>query len=180
MSGLNNDRIMNLTDNGLNLNYQPYKYTDYNECHSAHDSDMHNHFTNIFPDSKYYSGNVFSTSSKPLTPGISFIHLNARSLNFNFREIDDYLSSLNYKFDIIAISETWVSEPEQNKFNINGYDVYHTARKNNRGGGVALYVKQELECKFLSYKSSVVDDLFECCTIESLLSGHRNIIVSCI
>ena len=87
---------------------------------------------------------------------------------------------INYKFDIIAISETWVSEPEQNKFNINGYDVYHTARKNKRGGGVALYVKQELECKFLSYKSSVVDDLIECCTIEILLSGHRNIIVSCI
>ena len=101
-------------------------------------------------------------------------------MNSNFREIDDYLSSLNYKFDIIAISETWVSEPEHNKFNINGYDVYHTARKNKRGGGVALYVKQELECKFLSYKSSVVDDLFECCTIEILLSGHRNSIVSCI
>ena len=180
MAVLNNDQIMNLTDNGLNLNYQPYKYTDYNECNSAHDSDMHNHFTNIFPDTKYYSGHVFNTSSKPLTPGISFIHLNARSLNSNFREIDDYLSSLNYKFDIIAISETWVSEPEHNKFNINGYDVYHTNRKNMRGGGVALYVKQELACKFLSCKSLVVDDLFECCPLEILISGHRNIIVSCI
>ena len=180
MAVLNNDQIMNLTDNGLNLNYQPYKYTDYNECNSAHDSDMHNHFTNIFPDTKYYSGHVFNTSRKPLTPGISFIHLNARSLSSNFREIDDYLSSLNYQFDIIAISETWVSEPEHNKFNINGYDVYHTNRKNKRGGGVALYVKQELACKFLSCKSLVVDDLFECCTLEILISGHRNIIVSCI
>ena len=139
-------------DNGHNLNYQPYKYSDYNDCNSAHDSDKNNLFTNIFPDSKYYSGNVFSTSSKSLAPGISFIHLNARSLNSNFKEIDHYLSSLNYKFDIIAISETWVSEPEQNKFNINGYDVYHTTRKNKRGGGVALYVKQELACKFLSCK----------------------------
>ena len=180
MAVLNNDQIMNLTDNGNNLNYQPYKYTNYNKCNSAHDSDMHNHFTNIFPDTKYYSGHVLNTSSKPLTPGISFIHLNARSLNSNFREIDDYLSSLNYKFDIIAISETWVSEPEHNKFNINGYDVYHTNRKNKRGGGVALYVKQELACKFLSCKSLVVDDLFECCTLEILISGHRNIIVSCI
>ena len=106
--------------------------------------------------------------------------MNARSLNSNFREIDDYLSSLNYQFDIIAISETWVSEPEHNKFNINGYDVYHTNRKNKRGGGVALYVKQELACKFLSCESLVVDDLFECCTLEILISGHRNIIVSCI
>ena len=135
MAVLNNDQIMNLTDKSLNLNYQPYN-TNYNECNSAHDSDMHIHLTNIFPDTKYYSGHVFNTSSKPLTPGISFIHLNARSLNSNFREIDDYLSSLNYKFDIIAISETWVSEPEHNKFNINGYDVYHTNRKNKRCGSL--------------------------------------------
>ena len=94
MSVLNNDRIMNLTDNGFNINYQPYRYNDYNECNSAHDSDMYNHFTNTFPDSKYYPENVFSTSS--ITPGISFIHLNACSLNSNLREIDDYLSSLNY------------------------------------------------------------------------------------
>ena len=116
MSVLNNDRIMNLTDNGLNVNYQftnvnyqftnvnyqftnvnyqftnvnyqftnvnyqftnvnyqftNVKYTDYNECNSAYESDMPNHFTNIFPDSKYYLGNVFSTSSKPLTPGIFY------------------------------------------------------------------------------------------------------------
>ena len=65
MSVLNNDRIINLTDNGLNLNYQPYKYTDYNECNSAHDSDMNNHFTNIFPDSKYYSGNVLVHRANP-------------------------------------------------------------------------------------------------------------------
>ena len=45
---------------------------------------------------------------------------------------------------------------------------------------MAVYVKQELECKFLSYKSLGVDDLFECCTIDIVLSGHRNIIVSCI
>ena len=73
-----------------------------------------------------------------------------------------------------------MSEPEQNKFNISGYDVYHTARKNKRGGGVALYAKQELACTFLSCKSLVVDYLFECCSIEILLSGHINIIVSCI
>ena len=46
---------------------------------------------------------------------------------------------------------------------------------------MALYVKQELACKLLYCKSLVVDDLFECCTIDILLSGHRNIIaVSCI
>ena len=45
---------------------------------------------------------------------------------------------------------------------------------------MAVYVKQELACKFLSCKWLVVDDLFECCSIEILVSGHSNIIVSCI
>ena len=45
---------------------------------------------------------------------------------------------------------------------------------------MALYVKQELACTFLSCKPLVVDDLLECCSIEMLLSGHRNVIVSCI
>ena len=45
---------------------------------------------------------------------------------------------------------------------------------------MALSVKQELACTFLSCKSLVVDDLFECCPLDILISGHRNIIVSCI
>ena len=45
---------------------------------------------------------------------------------------------------------------------------------------MTLYVKQELACKFLSCKSLVVDYLFECCSIEFLVSGHKNITVSCI
>ena len=73
-----------------------------------------------------------------------------------------------------------MSEPEETKLNINGYDVYHTARKNMGGRSVALYVKQELVGKFLLCKSLDVDVLFECCSIVIVLSGHRNIIVSCI
>ena len=40
--------------------------------------------------------------------------------------------------------------------------------------------EKELACTVLSCKSLVVNDLFECCTLEILISGHRNIIVSCI
>ena len=69
-----------------------------------------------------------------------------------------------------------MSEPEQNEFNINGYDVNHTTRKNKRVGGVALYVKQELACKCLSCKSLVVDDLFECCSIEIWFLGIETLL----
>ena len=67
-----------------------------------------------------------------------------------------------------------------NNFNIPGYDAYHIVRNNKKGRGVACYVKQELTSKCLTSKSVVVDDVFECTTIEIQVSGYRNIIVSCI
>ena len=97
-------------------------------------------------------------------PGVSFIHFNARSLNCNFRQIEDYLKTLDYAFDVIAVSETWMGH-NSNNFNIHGYDAYHIVRNNKKGGGVACYVKQELTSKCLTSKSMVVDDVFECTTI---------------
>ena len=53
------------------------------------------------------------------------------------------------KFDIIALTETWldmsgkVFNPE---VKIDGYTLFHKDRENRRGGGVALYVRDTLQC----------------------------------
>ena len=70
-----------------------------------------------------------------------------------------------------------------NKLLRHGYDAFHTVRNNKRGGGVALYVSivtQELACKLLYCKSFVVNDILECVTIEILLAGQKNVIVTCV
>ena len=128
--------------------YQPYRYTKYNVCDDSCESDLNDHFGEIFPDCKYHSVNEFNTCNRnPLClPGEYFIHLNARSLNSNFRQIEFYLKSLDYTFDVIAVSETWMSH-NSNNFNIPGYDAYHIVREHKKGGGVACYVKQELTSK---------------------------------
>ena len=89
-----------------------------------------------------------------------------------------YLTSLNFSFDIIAISETWVNQNSINNFNIQGYDVYHIMRQTKKGGGVACYVKHELDCKFIAHKSFDVVDIFECVTLELGVPGQKNVIVS--
>ena len=50
-----------------------------------------------FQIAKYHSANEFNTCNinPKCLPGVSFIHLNARSLNCNFRQIEDYLKSLD-------------------------------------------------------------------------------------
>ena len=65
-----------------------------------------------------------------------------------------------------------------NNFNFHGYDAYHIVRNNKKGGGVACNVKQELTSKCLFSKSMVVDDVFECTTIEIQVSGNTHFIVS--
>ena len=93
--------------------------------------------------------------------------------------MSDVYWDVDYTFDVIAVSETWMSH-NSNNFNIPGYDAYHIVRENKKGGGVACYVKQELTSMGLTSKSMVVDDVFECTTIEIQVSGYSNIIVSCI
>ena len=69
---------------------------------------------------------------------MSFTHFNARSLKTNFHKIKDYILELNVKFDIIAITETWIETSLINDFNLNNYDAFHITRGTRRGGGVAI------------------------------------------
>ena len=43
------------------------------------------------------------------------------------------------------------------------------------GGGIAVYVNSDFTCKYLPLQSTVVDEL-----LESISSGHTNIIIICL
>ena len=131
--------------------YQPYIYTEYNVCDDTCESDLNDNFAKIFPDCKYHSANEFNTCNRnpKCLPGVYFINLNVRNLYCNPRQHECYLKFLDYTFDVIAVSETWMSH-HFNNFNIHGYDAYHIVRDNKKGGGVACYVKQELTSKSLT------------------------------
>ena len=180
---LNSSELLHECDlNSTCLSYQPYRYADYNVCDAMHDVDpVNNHYNYIFPNCKYYSCQDFTASfGNYMKNGLSFIHFNARSLNSNFKYISNFLSELNIKFDLITISETWSNTHTIDDYDLKGYDVCHKVRNNKKGGGVACYVNKELASKYIHHKSIVVDNLLECITIEIMISGHKNVIVSCL
>ena len=76
--------------------------------------------------------------------GLSIIHFNAMSLNANFVKIYDYLIGLSLNFDLIAISETWIQSDSIAEFQINGYELFSVRRETKGGGGIVLYVKQDI------------------------------------
>ena len=131
-------------------------------------------------ESKYYNEELLckTLSNKK---GLSVIHFNIRSLNTNFQALDLYLSQLEVKFDIIAITETWFSQSTAaNVFNIKGYELKYVSRNVGRGGGVALYVNSSLKCKTIENKCICVDGNFECITVELSVNGSKNIILACV
>ena len=62
--------------------------------------------------------------------------------------------------------------------------IYHTIRSFTRheitkkGGGVVLYVNDRIDCTLIESKS-VVENMFECVTVELNMTKMKNVIVSC-
>ena len=76
----------------------------------------------------------------------SLINFNVRSLNSNKTYLDTLLESLNNTFQIIKLTETWVTPDIIELSNIEGYLDYHSMR-GSRGGGVEILCKNSLQSK---------------------------------
>ena len=62
----------------------------------------------------------------------SVLHLNIRSMNKNFEAFQDFYKSLNTKFSIICLTETWANDSSVNQnslFQIEGYIPIHQIKK---------------------------------------------------
>ena len=59
-----------------------------------------------------------------------------------------------------------------------GYSCFHIVRDYQQGGGVALYVNNDLDCSIISSKSTAKNDVFECVTIEVKLANCRHVVIA--
>ena len=138
-----------------------------------------NFIDNVTKESNYFT-DIMLTKTLNKRKGLSIIHFNARSLNANFLNIELYLSQLEVKFDVIAISETWFNEyTTTNVFNMEGYVMHYISRNAGKGGGVAIYVNSNLKCKKIESKSLCMEENFECVTMDISLDGSKNVMVAC-
>ena len=70
---------------------------------------------------KYYDIQDMRNQITPSSNDLFIIHINARSILFNFDSLKILLSSLNSPPDIIGISESWLSEDKADEATIDGY-----------------------------------------------------------
>ena len=112
---------------------------------------------------------------------VSVIHFNCRSLKANYDEICQLLSELEYKFDVIAMSETWFKDNYLTDiYNIEGYNMFTCNRKNKLGGGVLLYISEFYNCCLNEQMTFDIEDYLEVVTIDLELTKHKNVTIGCL
>lgn len=85
---------------------------------------------------------VRETEKKGRHNSLNFLCLNARSIKNKFLELEAIIKTGGY--DIVGITETWLGDEDGEEYNIEGYNLIRKDRSSKRGGGVAVYVKENL------------------------------------
>ena len=87
---------------------------------------------------------------------------------------------MEFKFDVIAISESWLSDNDNDTFCLEGYDILSCSRLNKKGGGVVLYIRESLQHKYLPEKSKCIDNCAEILSVEITLEKDKKVTICCI
>ena len=130
----------------------------------------------------YYLETGMNTKLKSLnirSSAFSLFHMNIRSVTKNLSKLDSLLSDIDHEFSIVALSETWLKSDNYLLYGINNYNSEHSYRSTKGGGGVALYVKNDIEY-FLRDDLSTNDKNIECLFIEidkSFIGKNQDVIV---
>jgi hypothetical protein len=69
---------------------------------------------------------------------------NMRSLN---SEKFEELKLLSSNYDFLLLTESWLTKAKEKLYKIADFNVHYTHRVNRKGGGVAIYARNEFSCK---------------------------------
>ena len=80
---------------------------------------------------------------------------------------------LELKFDFIALSETWLKDNDNTMFEMEGYTNCTCSRTDKSGGGVALYINDSLQHRYLPDKSRYIINCAEIVYVEITLRNGK-------
>ena len=97
----------------------------------------------------------------------SILHLNIASLTLHKDELETVLSMLDFRFDVIGITETKLKKNKlpNIKITMDDYNMYDTPTESEHGG-VIMYINKRLTCKprkdldLLLYKPCELESIF--------------------
>ncbi len=122
------------------INKFEHLYFDPTKMQTDPDSSKVNNQTSYYTDnlpSELQSGNSCNN--------LSLLNVNIRSLYKKFDSLKDFLYSTQTQFGIIGLVETWFKDIPHDYFNLSDYNLEFQNRINKKGGGVCLYIKENIK-----------------------------------
>ena len=139
----------------------------------------HNKLSSNTADATTFSFANKTTSPQMFHPKcISFMFLNARSINCNFNKIELFLNKLNFRPTIISIAETWLNTNNQLLHRLHGY-TFIDMNTTGRCGGVGMFIRTEMSfetVKSFNLNDASTDELW----IRLILPNGKKLIVASI
>ena len=121
---------------------------DYNEMYGEDFDENFDLYHSLKPDFKYYEVDQFHNMTAKLSDPFSLIHTNICSLQFNGDNLSNLLATLEHKFDVVAVTETWNPDYKKHTFQppiINGYKPYKGTTGSSLKGGCGVYIRDDLK-----------------------------------
>ena len=113
----------------------------------------------------------------------STFHTNICSLPANSENLEILLEDLEYKFDVICLSETWKPEEKQQSYapkNLTGCHAYIGTTGNTAKGGCGFYIIEEIHYSSRTDLNARVinsETEFESCWIEIISKNQPNALI---
>ena len=98
-------------------------------------------------------------------------------MNKNGDELLIYLESIDRKFDIICLSETWITGLPVVDDIFPSYTSFHSIRKSRNGGGCAIYINKKFKGSVIS--EHTIDEQFIETVFAQISLPNKNLIVGC-
>ena len=97
------------------------------------------------------------------------MHVNIRSTGKNFYFLKILINSFSSEPDIIAVTETWLSDNALFLYELEGYRSYHVVRTAREHGAVSNDVHNNHQSELIL---SFVNNTIEICSVKVKLSNY--------
>ena len=110
-----------------------------------------NHLNYMYPDlntnkeSEYYDVTKFNENISFSDNNFSIINQNIRSLKANIDQFDCFMKTVNYKFDALCFTESWLNNDTKDLIHFDGFKSFHSLRTDGkRGGGISIFLRENV------------------------------------
>lgn len=111
---------------------------------------------------RYIHINTWQNDLRKGKESLHILHLNICSLRKHFNELLTLTKNCLDNIDIICLTEVNVKKYELCLYNIEGFNLYSKTREKQRGGGIVIYVKENITFKTYNTAGSYCELLHGC------------------